>query len=400
MGQTLLVFGRPDDATRNQMLNAMKHPSVMAGVLSADAHKGYGVPIGATIAYDGYVSPTGVGFDIGCGNVAHRTAVRAEHIRNDMPKIMDAVMQKIEFGIGRESQWHSEKDYFFDMLDEHPAWELGICSSNEALAYSQFGTVGGGNHYVDILEDQFGYVWISNHFGSRGFGHKIAAHFIKEGGGKDGIDADPVLLKENSTIGEDYIAAMDLAGEYASYGRLYVAHRVLEILGARPTAEVVNHHNYAWREKLDGIHTWVIRKGATPCYPSSNCYIGGSMAEGAVIVTGIDTEVLRDSLYTLPHGAGRAMSRTEAKGKPAKYNKGTGETRPALSGKITEEMMLETMRERGIELRGGDVDEDYRAYKRLDEVLAYHQNTHRVSYQLTPMGVAMAPKWIKDPYKD
>ncbi len=105
-----------------------------------------------------------------------------------------------------------------------------------------------GNHYVDLFADEDGWIWIGVHFGSRGLGHKTATEFIRLGGGKDGIDVEPTLLRQDSELGQKYIAGMTLAGAYAYAGREWVIERVRRIVGGAVTDTVHNHHNYAWRE--------------------------------------------------------------------------------------------------------------------------------------------------------
>ncbi len=143
------------------------------------------------------------------------------------------------------------------------------------LAESQLGTVGSGNHYVNLMEDELGRVWVGVHFGSRGFGHKTASGFLAlaqglpfDGHAAEGeMDSPPVLLELGTELGDAYIAAMKLAGEYAYAGRDVVVGKVLGILSAGTVHEVHNHHNFAWREEHFGRAYWVIRKGCTPARP-------------------------------------------------------------------------------------------------------------------------------------
>ena len=166
------------------------------------------------------------------------------------------------------------------------------------MARDQLGTVGGGNHYVDIFADEQDRVWVGVHFGSRGLGHKTATHFLKAAGGKDGMDVPPTVVPVNSEIGADYLTGMRLAGKYAYAGREAVArHVVREILGAKILDEVHNHHNFAWRENHDGEDLWVVRKGATPAFPRQRGFVGGSMGDDAVIIEGIDSSESREALY-------------------------------------------------------------------------------------------------------
>jgi tRNA-splicing ligase RtcB (3'-phosphate/5'-hydroxy nucleic acid ligase) len=206
-----------------------------------------------------------------------------------------------------------------------------------------------------------------------------------------------VLLHVDSTLGQEYIVAMQLAGRYAYAGRDWVCEKVARILGAQIVDEVHNHHNFAWREQHLGQQVWVVRKGATPAFPGQRCFVGGTMAEPAVILEGVEHPESGPALYSTVHGAGRVMSRTMAAGKK-KWIKG----RPTVveEGAISRKMMMNWVREAGVELRGAGVDESPHCYKRLAEVLAYHQETVRILHTLTPIGVAMAGENERDPYKD
>ena len=188
----------------------------------------------------------------------------------------------ISFGIGQKSKTRIDHELF-----EDPAWELSPLRELKQTAAAQLGTVGGGNHYVDIFADEADRIWVGVHFGSRGLGHKTATHFLKAAGGKDGMDVPPTVVSEASPLGEDYIAAMTLAGRYAYAGREAVARHVVRgILRANALEEVHNHHNFAWREEHDGQQYWVVRKGATPAFPGQKGFVGGSMGDDAVIIEG------------------------------------------------------------------------------------------------------------------
>jgi tRNA-splicing ligase RtcB (3'-phosphate/5'-hydroxy nucleic acid ligase) len=220
---------------------------------------------------------------------------------------------------------------------------------------------------------------------------------LKAAGGKDGMDVPPTVVPVNSAIGSDYLTGMRLAGKYAYAGREAVArHVVREILGAKIMEEVHNHHNFAWREKHDGEEFWVVRKGATPAFPGQRGFVGGSMGDDAVIIEGVDSGESREALYSTVHGAGRIMSRTAAKGKFERV----GNKRIRRDGLVRHDEMMKWVADRGVELRGGDVDEAPQAYRRLPEVLAAHAGTIRVLHTLRPLGVAMAGRGIVDPYKD
>ena len=385
------VFGQHDEATLRQIENCID-AGAERGVLCADGHKGYAQPIGGVVAYKDGISVSGVGFDIACGNLAVLTDAKAGEVAPKIKSIMDDVVREISFGIGRKAKTRVDHELF-----EDEAWKIAPISGLKEMARDQLGTVGGGNHYVDIFADEQHRVWVGVHFGSRGLGHKTATHFLKAAGGKDGMDVPPTVVPASSDIGADYLTGMGLAGRYAYAGREAVArHVVREILKVRILDEVHNHHNFAWREKHDGEDFWVVRKGATPAFPGQRGFVGGSMGDDAVIIEGIDSAESRQALYSTVHGAGRIMSRTAAKGKFERV----GKKRIRRDGLVRHDEMLKWVRERGVELRGGDVDEAPQAYRRLPDVLAAHAGTIRVLHTLRPLGVAMAGRDTVDPYKD
>lgn len=396
-----VVFGDPDEATLQQIRRCAAPPETVGSVLCADAHRGYSMPIGGVVAYEGLVSPSGVGFDIACGNKAVRTNLTAGEIRADLPKIMDAIVKTISFGLGRKNPRPIDHPLF-----DSPRWKVhpGVAAL-KGLAREQLGTVGAGNHYVDLLEEVgTGQLWVAVHFGSRGFGHKTATGFLNLAAGRpfdapgrgESMDAPPTLLRTDSALGQAYLQAMMLAGEYAYAGRDYVVEQVLRILGARATESVHNHHNYAWEEEHGGRKVWVIRKGATPCHPGQVSFVGGSMADISVVIRGKESSAAKASLYSTVHGAGRVMSRTQAAGKW----KRVGKRRVRVGGMISPEEMRRQVKAYGVTLRGGGTDEAPGVYRSLQEVLDAHADTIDILYTLKPIGVAMAPPDLFDPYKD
>ena len=391
MEARIKIFGEHDGATIRQIETCVAAGGER-GVLCADGHKGYAQPIGGVVAYKDKISLSGVGFDIACGNLAILTDARREQIAPKIDKIMDDIVRDISFGIGRKSKTRVEHELFDD-----PAWQLRPIRDLKETARDQLGTVGGGNHYVDLFADEQDRIWVGVHFGSRGLGHKTATHFLKLAGGREGMDVPPTVLDDDSEIGHDYLAGMHLAGRYAYAGREAVARHVAgAILGARILEEVHNHHNFAWREKHDGEEYWVVRKGATPAFPGQRGFVGGSMGDEAVIIEGVDSPTSREALFSTIHGAGRIMSRTAAKGRFEKV----GKKRIRREGLVRHDEMIKWIADKGVVLRGGDLDEAPQAYRRLPDVLAAHTGTIRVLHTLRPLGVAMAGRDIVDPYKD
>lgn len=383
------VWGEPiDESALSQIKNCAR--TADAAALMADHHKGYAVPIGGVVAYTDSISPSGVGFDIACGNKAVLIDVPASEIRANIRTIMDDIWGNLSFGIGLKNKQRVDHELFDD-----PVWTLPAVRSLKDTARAQLGTIGSGNHYVDLFEDEQGRAWIGVHFGSRGLGHKTATYFLNAGGAKDGMDVDPLVLSVGSSLGRDYLACMHLAGRYAYAGRDWVCSEVARMLGANILEEVHNHHNYAWRETHNGHELWVVRKGATPAFPGQRGFVGGSMGDISVILEGVESEEAKYSLYSTVHGAGRVMSRTAARGK---VNRKTGKV--IKEGAVSREMMLDWIRRQEVELRGAGTDESPHCYKRLPEVLGFHGSTVRILHTLKPIGVAMAGEHEFDPYKD
>jgi tRNA-splicing ligase RtcB len=382
------VFGPPQENAVEQMKNCLK--TAERGCLMADHHLGYSVPVGGVVVYDGYISPSGVGFDIACGNKAVLTNITYDNVLEiGIKNVMDSIMRNISFGVGQRNRTIVEHKLYDD-----EAWEIPAVKPLKEEARKQLGTIGSGNHYVDVFVDEKNRIWVGVHFGSRGLGHKIASHYIKEGGGTDGMFVDPVVLDVDTELGKEYIAAMNLAGRYAYAGRDWVCETVVKkALYGEIVQEIHNHHNYAWFEH----GKWVVRKGATPAHPGQLGFVGGSMGENSVILKGVEHEECQHTAYSTVHGAGRVLSRRQAAGR-VKYSKGK---KIRLSeGQISNEMMMEWVNKAGVELRGAGVDESPHCYKRLEEVLQYHKNTIEIIHTLKPIGVAMAGEDIFDPYKD
>ena len=373
---TIPVWGQLQDSALQQMNNCLKHDKAVLAALMADHHHGYVQPIGGVIAYHEAVSPAGVGYDIACGNKAVRLDISAIEVRNNISTIMSDITRDISFGVGSKNQQPVDHAIFND-----PIWKLEPLIKWKNLAMSQLGSVGSGNHYVDIFVDELNRVWVGVHFGSRGLGHRIATHFIKSGGGKPN-DVSPVVLNVNTNIGQDYLKSMSLAGRYAYAGRNWVCRKISTILGANILEEVHNHHNFAWKELHNDTELWVVRKGATPAYPKQRSFVGGSMGDTSVIIEGLDSNESKKAIYSTIHGAGRIMSRTEAAGK---YRNGK-----RSGGKISRQMMLDWIERENVELRGANTDESPHCYRRLTQVLKHHAPTIRVLHKLQPIGVAMA----------
>ena len=400
---TIKTFGTVDERSLEQLKRCMEAGDAEFGVLCADHHLGYSQPIGGGIAYEGYVSPSGVGYDIGCGNKAARTELTRADLDalGGVEVVMAEITRRVSFGMGVPAAERTDHP----VLDRIRNADFAPQRKLAQLAESQLGTVGSGNHYVNLMEDEQGRIWVGVHFGSRGFGHKTASGFLAlaqglafDGRATEGeMDSPPVLFEVGSELGDGYVIAMELAGEYAYAGRDAAVSKVLEILGAEATHEVHNHHNFAWREEHFGRTYWVIRKGCTPARPGQEGFVGGSMGDESVILEGVDSGENEAALFSTVHGAGRVMSRSQAAGR-MRRRKGRWEVvRPGL---VDWPAVQARLREQGVVLLGGGADEAPEVYKRLPDVLAAHGDTIRVKHTLRPLGVAMAGRDVVDPYKD
>lgn len=372
------VIGVHDQKTVDQMAACMQVGNAFWGVICADGHLGYSQPVGGVIAYQDQISISGVGFDIGCGNMAAKLDIKRSDLLEEDAQLLNRICQEVSFGVGRVSG----KSVNHDLFDDKEAWIISDMLHYRDKAREQLGTVGGGNHYVDLMEDTNGFVWIGVHFGSRGLGHTAATKYLKAAGGKDGIDAAPSVVADDSELGIRYITAMELAGRYAYAGREWVVEQVRKIVGGQVIDSVHNHHNYAWKENHFGKDLWVVRKGATPAFPGQRGFVGGSMGDDCVILEGIDSTQARDAMCSTVHGAGRLFGRNQAK------------------KTFTREQMDNWLKDRGVTLNGAAVDESPMAYRRLPDVLAHHSDSVKVTETLRPFAVAMAGKGQFDPFKD
>src|SRR6266852_5015044 len=430
---TIKTFGPVDQRSLDQLERCMAAGEADFGVLCADHHPGYSQPIGGGIAYEGYLSPSGVGYDIGCGNKAVRTdlVLGDLDILGGVEPLMREITQRVSFGMGVAAQERADHP----VLDAIRAADFEPQRQLVQLAESQLGTVGSGNHYVNLMEDESGSVWVGVHFGSRGFGHKTASGFLALAQGlafgakavEGEMDSPPILFEIDSELGQAYISAMQLAGDYAYAGRDIVVAKVLEILGADATDEVHNHHNFAWREEHFGRAYWVIRKGCTPARPGQEGFVGGSMGDESVILEGVAGPDAEESLFSTVHGAGRVMSRSQAAGRVRRRKRWVCRNRDCdrvfdrdgacadhpdaglkkvwveeriKPGVVDWPAVQARLREQGIVLVGGGADEAPEVYKRLPDVLAAHAESIRVKHTLRPLGVAMAGRDVVDPYKD
>ncbi len=385
------VFGQHDELTLAQLQDVASRAERVA--LMGDGHLGYIMPIGGVAAYRNAVSVAGVGFDIACGNAAILTDLTLSS-GLDLEGLADEIWHTFSFGVGGEngaSDAPTDHPLFRD-----PAWDHVPREHREQLrdrARRQLGTIGSGNHYIDVFADEQQRLWVGVHFGSRGFGHAVASGFLALAEGLRWGSRAPrteALLSLDSELGWSYWELMNLAGRYAYAGREWVARKVLQLMGGAELDLVHNNHNFAWQEEHFGEELVVVRKGATPAFPGQRGFVGGSMGDDAVILRGAEQDSAEQgsaeqqaALYSTVHGAGRVMSRTEAAGR-------RGRKRGRSSGRISREMMQEWLEDKGVILRGGGRDEAPQAYRRLSDVIETQGATVEVLHTLKPLVVAMA----------
>ena len=366
----------------HQMETAMKLPVTVAGALMPDAHHGYGLPIGGVLATDNAVIPYAVGVDIGCRMALSVFDLPARYLDQRVQELRKVLLDATKFG-NRDVFRHGQKlDHAVLARDEFRS--IPFLRGKHESAIAQMGTSGSGNHFVefgivDITDpaNELGlplgqYVGLLSHSGSRGLGAGVAQHYTKLAKDVCQLPAEAqhlAWLTLDSEAGQEYWAAMNLAGDYASACHHQIHQRVVKALGEKALAKVENHHNFAWRERLaDGREVVVHRKGATPAGAGVLGIIPGSMTAPGFIVRGRGEAT---ALSSASHGAGRLMSRTRAK------------------AELGEADVRRTLQEHRIELIGGGLDEAPQAYKDIHAVMRSQQALVDVLGSFTPRIVRM-----------
>ncbi len=315
--------------TIEQVTNAATLPFVNQPVaLMADAHLGYGVPIGTVLATNGAIIPSAVGVDIGCGMAAQQLSLGVDEL--DLDRLHDRIAEVVPAGQptrgrpGSGSFCDTERIVDLDdssvaLLDRAPDH---IEKYSVAKVHDQFGTLGGGNHFVEVCQDDTGTAWVVLHSGSRGVGNAIAKTHIAEAKGLmksyfiELADPDLAYLVEGTEPFDRYIAAMHWAQDYAARSRSMMMRSIIRVVadqvgrGVLDGPEINCHHNYTTREHHHGKNLWITRKGAINASEGTLGIIPGSMATGSYIVEGLGSPA---SYGSASHGAGRTMSRTAAR---------------------------------------------------------------------------------------
>lgn len=367
----------------NQMGRACQLPVAVAGALMPDAHVGYGLPIGGVLATDNAVIPYAVGVDIACRMKLTVLDLPLRELDRQREKLTKAIEAETRFGVGATFKQRRQHD----VLDAD--WSVSkITQQNKDRAWSQLGTSGSGNHFVEFgvftaenpIQDLPAgeYVALLSHSGSRGTGASVCDYYSKLA-----MTQYPDLPKEHkhlawlsldSAEGQEYWAAMELMGQYAAANHSLIHQHVARHLGLNVLLDVENHHNFAWKERheIDGVERDVVvhRKGATPAGEGVLGIIPGSMASPGFLVRGKGNS---PSLKSASHGAGRVMSRTKAM-----------ET-------FEWEKVNRVLKERGVKLISAGLDEVPGVYKDIHQVMAAQADLVEVLGRFDPKLVKMAP---------
>lgn len=371
-----------EEGAHRQMEVAMRLPITAAGALMPDAHQGYGLPIGGVLATRNAIIPYGVGVDIGCRMALSIYDIPESDFVLHKPKYQRELIAHTRFGAGHG--FHGSDKANHDVMD-HQAFNLTpMLRHLKDKAWSQLGTSGGGNHFVEFGVIEFAeadavlgvpkgrYVALLTHSGSRGFGATIAGHYTKVAKAKTMLPAEAAnlaWLDLQSQEGQEYWIAMNLAGDYASACHEVIHRKMAHAIGATVLAKVENHHNFAWKEIWNGEEVIVHRKGATPAGKGVMGIIPGSMTAPGFLVRGKGVDA---SLQSASHGAGRQMSRTFA------------------IKNISKQQMRDVLKEHDVTLIGAGKDEAPMAYKDIHAVMEAQRDLVEVVATFHPKIVRMA----------
>ena len=367
----------------NQMGRACQLPVAVAGALMPDAHVGYGLPIGGVLATDNAVIPYAVGVDIACRMKLTVLDLPLRELDRQREQLIKAIEAETRFGVGASFKQRREHE----VLDAD--WSVSPATKqNQDRAWSQLGTSGSGNHFVEfgVFTNENAieglppgeYVALLSHSGSRGTGAAVCDHYSKLA-----MAQHPNLAKEHKHLawlsldseeGQEYWAAMELMGRYAAANHSLIHHHIARHLRLKVLLDVENHHNFAWKERhvIDGVERELVvhRKGATPAGVGVLGIIPGSMASPGFLVRGKGNEA---SLRSASHGAGRVMSRTKA------------------IATFEWEKVNRVLKDRGVKLISAGLDEVPGVYKDIHQVMAAQVDLVEVLGRFDPKLVKMAP---------
>jgi tRNA-splicing ligase RtcB len=369
MSTELNIFSHTiDPKAIHQMYEAMKHPSVVRGALMPDAHLGYSLPIGGVALTDGMVFPAWVGYDIGCGMCAVPTTFTKAEIKYSRHEIFSDIYKEIPVGYN-----HNSKAVEWDGLDKFEHSNLLKEMWVEHNAPMQLGTLGGGNHFIEIGQDlDTKVIWVIIHSGSRGFGYKTAQRYMQMASPTGKASEGNWGFEINSIEGTNYWKDLNFCLEFALENRLEMLRRIEKVLrlwsdydGVFDWDNVINrNHNHAtYAPDGSGI---IHRKGATHAELGMGGVIPGNMRDGSFIVEGLGNP---EGLWSSSHGAGRVLGRKKAK-----------ETLDVKDFK-------ETMKKNDIlaKVEKDTLDESPFAYKDIYEVMELQSGLVSITAQVKPL---------------
>ncbi len=368
-----------DEQAKYQLYDALKLPIAVQGALMPDAHAGYGLPIGGVLATDNAVIPYGVGLDIGCRMCLTIYPIKASYLKGKQHQLENILKEHTKFGM---YETHKVK-HDHEIFERSEFQDIPLLKKLKMNAYKQLGTSGGGNHFVEFgvvtitdTENEFQlspgeYLGLLSHSGSRGLGANIAKHYTYLASKQCPLPKNVqhlAWLGLDTHDGMEYWNAMTLAGDYAKACHDDIHKRIAKLLGSKAVAKIENHHNFAWKEEIDGKECIVHRKGATPASLGELGIIPGSMTAPGFIVRGLGN---LHSLQSASHGAGRLHSRR------------------ACKAKFTKSDVKHQLKLHDVSLIGGGIDEAPMAYKDIKKVMQNQQELVEVIGTFTPKIVRM-----------
>ena len=369
--ETLDQLGKPykiyaevlEDTALKQFLDVMALDSVVQGALMPDAHTGYSLPIGGVVAVKDMVYPAFVGYDIGCGMCALPFAgLDPDEVRANAAEIHAELLRRIPTGKN-----HHKEAREWGLEDRFNPTSMAL-KEYEERAKRQLGTLGGGNHFIEIGADQDGTVWAIIHSGSRNFGHRIATHYMTAASGGESAKEGAYGFHVDSDEGKDYIRDLDFALNFALANRMQMMREIAEVLvdqhGATDMWRLLINRNHNHAELKDGL--WIHRKGATHAERDMMGVIPGNMRDGSFIVRGLGNA---DSMSSSSHGAGRVMSRKQA------------------AERVTMDDFQKTMTESGVyaTVTKGTLDESPFVYKDIFRVMELQGDLVQVIHHVKPI---------------
>jgi len=364
-----------DDNTREQFDHCCAQPFVVKAALMPDAHLGYVAPIGSVLITKDYIVPSWVGFDIGCGMTAVHIKGKgmAEKIKENSESIFASVQKRVPMGKG-EMQENAQKiteqgrKEYKELVEKYKKkpYNKQVLQFLEGKAILHLGSLGSGNHFIEMGFDEKNNAWVVVHSGSRGVGYKVAEHYMKASAGKDKEFEKTYPLKEDSETGKEYLNILDFGLEFALLNRMEIIRKTIAGLEEAIVEKIewelwVNkNHNHAVPENGFYIH----RKGATPAKKGERGVIPGNMRDGCFLVEGFGN---RDFLESSSHGAGRKYSRTDAQ------------------KEFTMEQFKESMKGIKGTVTEGTLDESPMVYKDIFDVMEAQKKSVKVIAHIKPL---------------